>query len=99
MTLLGVVFLVLGGPGFSLVCCAAVFGPTSWSELQTQFQVPVLLFVAWGVTPVVSGLLLLSAAQRLTRPRGEAAGYLVLAAGSAFVGLAWLAVTAALLFQ
>jgi hypothetical protein len=102
MAVLGVVFVLLGVPSLSLVCCAAgfdalLFGWGSWQNLLALLDLPALLLLAWGVTPIVSGLLLLKGAERLERPGGESGTFLIVVAASTFVGLAWIAVTAALL--
>jgi hypothetical protein len=56
-----------------------------------------LLLLAWVLVPLVSGLLSLEAAHGLKKPGGEASTSLVVAAAAAFVGLAWVGVTVALL--
>jgi hypothetical protein len=103
MAVLGVLFMLFGGVSLSFTCCV---GGIVW--LFWDMRLPVglldgvalygLLLVAWAVTPAGCGILLLRGADRLARrPPGESAVFLVVAAAAAFVGLAWVAVTTALL--
>jgi hypothetical protein len=58
-----------------------------------------VLLPAWALTPLLCSLLLFQAAHRLEKPGAEASNALVVAAAAVFVGLAWVAVTAALVFR
>jgi hypothetical protein len=95
MVVLGVALLVLGTPALGLACCLGF--ETFWHRWERLLSCFALVYAAWAVTPVVAGVLVLRAARRLTRPSGESATSLVVAAASAIVGLAWVAVTVALM--
>jgi hypothetical protein len=105
LIVLGVHFMLLGGMSLSLTCCAGGivlwFWDVKWFvPSPDEMAAHGLLFLGWAVTPVVSGALLLRGADRLAkRPGGESATFLVAVVAAAFVGLAWVAVTAALVFR
>jgi hypothetical protein len=88
MALLAIHLLPLGLMGVFAALRLAALGPEPWWSL---------LLLAWAFTPVLCGLLLFRAAFRLGRPGVDASASLVMAAAAAFVGLAWVAVTVALM--
>src|SRR4051812_45532815 len=103
MAVVGVVFMLFGGVSLSFTCCVAGIVWWFWdirflAGLPDGTGLYGLLLVTWAVTPTVCGILLLRGADRLwKRPTGESATVLVVGAAAAFVGLAWVGVTVAIL--
>jgi hypothetical protein len=89
--------------GLSLL--GASFLPLGLASLFAALAIPgaglgpwwCLLLPAWALTPLLCSLLLVQAAHRLDNPGAEASTALVVAAAAVFVGLAWLAMTVAIL--
>jgi hypothetical protein len=91
LTLLALALYLLGALGLLRACLDLEIGLT---RLGLGW---LLLFVVWAVAPFASAVLLFRAANRLREPGAEASASLVVAAAAAFVGLAWVGVTVALL--
>jgi hypothetical protein len=89
MVILGILFLMCG---FVLLAVASGGG-------RDQDAVSRLLLFGWAVIPILSGFLLLRASRQLVSPARGSGTFLVVAAASAFIGLAWAAITAALLLN
>jgi hypothetical protein len=94
LTFLAFVFLLLGTGGVLSCCLLGLMVFSLGAEPGWH-----LLALAWAVTPFVASVLLLRAADSLKRPWAESGASLVVAAAAAFVGLTWVAVTAAFLLR
>jgi hypothetical protein len=96
MAFLGAIFLGLGSVGMAGICCSAGMG---WLLMPQQAPGPFQVLAVLGMygIPLTAGILLIRAMWRIGQPEQDAGISLVVAAAAAFVGLAWIAVTAAVL--
>jgi hypothetical protein len=89
MAILGILFLMSG-----IVLLSVVIGVGR--DMDAVFR---LLLFGWAAIPIFSGFLLLRASQQLASPARGSGTFLVVVAASTFVGLAWAAITAAIMLN
>jgi CubicO group peptidase (beta-lactamase class C family) len=98
MAFFGAIFLGLGAVGLAGTCCSAGM---AWL-LVPSHQAPALVWVVaalgWSLVPLTVGILLLRAMGRVGQPVHDSGTFLVVVAAATFVGLAWVAGTAAVFF-
>jgi hypothetical protein len=92
METLGTLFLMAGSVSIIFVLSIVPLPAGTW--LLTA-----MLLLGWMLAPIISGALLLYASIRLAGSTRGLSTWLVVAAAAAFVGLAWAAMTAAILLN